>query len=62
MKHKLKIELVYWSNERGSYNGYTLLNGQPFRFFNVGEEDALNKLISDTKSLCEEMKKKQINR
>lgn len=58
MKHKLKIELVYELNERGSYDGYTLLNGQLFRFFNLSEEETLNKLISDTEFLCKEVKRK----
>ena len=56
-KHKLKIELVYWKNERNSYDGYTSLNGQKFRFFNLSEEQALDKLLYDTKFLCKEVKR-----
>lgn len=40
-KDKLKVELVYWLNKRGSYDGYTSLNGQRFRFFNITVESAL---------------------
>ena len=58
MKHKLKIELVYWENKRGSYDGYTSLNGQRFRFFNITVEDALEKLKGDVKFLCGEVSKK----
>lgn len=57
-KHKLKIELVYWKNERNSYDGYTSLNGQKFRFFNLSEEQALDKLLYDTKFLCGVVKRK----
>lgn len=56
-KHKLKIELVYWKNKHDSYNGYTSLNGQQFKFFNLNKEEALKKLVNDTKFLCEEVKR-----
>ena len=57
MKHKLKIELVYWLNNRGSYDGYTSLNGQRFRFFNITVESALQKLKDDVEFLCGEVTK-----
>lgn len=56
-KHRLKIELVYWQNKRGSYDGYISLNGQRFGFTNITEEDALEKLKDDTKFLCGEVQK-----
>lgn len=57
-KHKLKIELVYWLNKRGSCDGYTSLNGQRFRFLNNTVDGALEKLKDDVKFLCGEVSKK----
>ena len=54
-KSKVQIELVYQINERGSFNGYVSLNGQPFKFYNLPFESVLNKLQADVKFLCGEL-------
>ena len=54
-KQKVLISLVYQDNKRGSYDGFVSLNGQPFRFANFSEEEALNKLKTDTEWLCEDI-------
>ena len=57
-KLKVKITLEYWENDRGSYDGFVTLNGQPFRFANLTEEGAIKMLRNNTEWLCDELIKK----
>jgi len=57
-KLKVKIALEYWENDRGSYDGFVSLNGQPFWFANLSEEGAVKALKNNTEWLCEEIIKK----
>ena len=56
-KSKVKIELVYWKNERDSFDGYVSLNGQLFKFWNLPFDLVMNKLQNDVKFLCKELEK-----
>ena len=56
-KSKVRIELVYRKNERGSFDGYVSLNGQEFKFYNLPFESVLNKLQADVNFLCKELEK-----
>ena len=62
-KLKVKIALECWKNERGSYDGFVSLNGEPFRFANLSEEGTIKTLKNNTEWLCEglikEMEKKK---
>lgn len=58
-KSKAIIELVYWKNERDSFDGYVSLNGQEFKFWNLPFDLVLKKLQADIKFLCGELERNE---